>query len=97
MELITSLLGGPGGWIAGLIAGAVALIATYFGGRKIGKTQEKAKADVAAAKIESQQVAAASEKQQQATKAAKDVTLENQSVSDDAARERLQQSKYNRP
>lgn len=97
MELINSLFGGPGGWIAGLIAGAVALIATYFGGRKIGKTQEKAKADVAAAKVESQQVAAASEKQQQATKAAKDVTIENQSVSDDAARERLQQSKYNRP
>lgn len=97
MELVTSLFGGPGGWIAGLIAGAVALIATYFGGRKIGKTQEKAKADVAAAKVESQQVAAASEKQQQATKAAKDVTIENQSVSDDAARERLQQSKYNRP
>lgn len=97
MELINSLFGGPGGWITGLIAGAVALFATYFGGRKIGKTQEKAKADVAAAKIESQQVAAASEKQQQATKAAKDVTIENQSISDDAARERLQQSKYNQP
>lgn len=97
MELITSLFSGGTAWAAALIAGAVALIATYFGGRKIGKTQEKAKADVAAAKVESQQVAAASEKQQQATKAAKDVTIENQSVSDDAARERLQQSKYNRP
>lgn len=97
MELITSLFIGGTAWAAALIAGALALIATYFGGRKIGKTQEKAKADVAAAKVESQQVAAASEKQQQATKAAKDVTIENQSVSDDAARERLQQSKYHRP
>lgn len=97
MEIITSLFSSAGGWATALIAGALALIATYFGGRKIGKTQEKAKADVAAAKVESQQVAAASEKQQQAIKAAKDVTIENQSVSDDAARERLQQSKYNRP
>lgn len=97
MELITSLFSSAGGWAAALIAGALALIATYFGGRKIGKTQEKAKADVAAAKVESQQVAAASDKQQQASKAAKDVNIENQSVSDSAARERLQQSKYNRP
>lgn len=97
MELIASFFSGRTGWAAALIAGALALIASYFGGRKIGKTQEKAKADVAAAKVESQQVAEASEKQQQATKAAKDVSIENQSVSDDAARERLQQSKYNRP
>ena len=97
MELITSVFTGGTAWAAALIAGALALIATYLGGRKIGKTQEKAKADVAAAKVESQQVSAASEKQQQATKAAKDVTIENQSVSDNAARERLQQSKYNRP
>lgn len=97
MDLIASFFSGATGWAAALIAGALALIASYFSGRKIGKTQEKAKADVAAAKVESQQIAAASEKQQQATKAAKDVSIENQSVSDDAARERLQQSKYNRP
>lgn len=85
-------------WWNYLLAGAAlvaALVASYFGGKKIGTTQTQAKADVRAAKVESQQVAAVAAKQKENTETAKNVTQSNASLSNDAARSKLQSSKYN--
>ncbi len=41
MTLITTLLGGSWHWIAALAAVIAALGASYFGGKKIGKVQQK--------------------------------------------------------
>ena len=49
MTLITSLLGGSWHWLAALAGIVAALVASYFGGRKIGKVQQQAKSEVESA------------------------------------------------
>lgn len=91
MSLITN-------WWTEILAGlavVAAIFSAYHGGKKIGTTQTQAKADVTAAKVESAQVSAAAEKQKQNTEAAKNVTQTNAALSDDAARNKLQSSRYN--
>jgi len=95
MSFITELLSGGWHWLAAFVAVVVAIAASYFGGKKVGITQTQAKADVQAAKVESQQVAAVAAKQKENTETAKNVTQSNASLSDDAARSKLQSSKYN--
>lgn len=95
MTTITALLSG---WWTEILAGLAviaALLSAYFGGKKIGTTQTQAKADVQAAKVESAQVSAVAAKQKENTEAAKNVTQSNAALSDDAARNKLQSSKYN--
>lgn len=84
------------GW-AWIVAAAGALIAVYFGGKKIGSTQAQAKADVVAAEKSKAESDAVAKQQAEYAEKAKDVKDENASVSDDAARDRLRQSKYNQP
>lgn len=96
MEIITSLFSSASGWVVTLLTMAGAVIGAWFIGKSKGKTEEKAKSDVTAAKLESQQVTAAATKVQESSKVAADVKTENQSVSDADARSKLQQSKYNR-
>ena len=43
MTLITTLLGGSWHWLAALAGVLAALCASYFGGKKIGKVQQKAR------------------------------------------------------
>ncbi|WP_312631588.1 hypothetical protein [Pantoea piersonii] len=95
MTTILSLFSGWWNYILAGVAVLAAIAASYFGGKKIGATQTQAKADVQAAKVESQQVAAVAAKQKENTEAAKNVTQSNASLSDDAARSKLQSSKYN--
>ena len=95
MTTLTELLSG---WWTEILAGLAviaALASAYFGGKKIGTTQTQAKADVQAAKVESQQVAAVAAKQKENTEAAKNVTQSNAALSDDAARNKLRQSQFN--
>lgn len=81
-------------WLAGVLAIVVAVIATWFGGKSKGTTETQAKADVKEAKAETQQAQAITEKQSETIKVVKNVEQTNQSLSDDAARDRMRQSKY---
>lgn len=97
MTLISTLFAGGWHWLAALGAVMVALGASYFGGKKIGKVQQQAKADSASAQKEAAQVAAVAQQQQQHREEAKRVEADNSNLDDAAARDKLQQSKYNQP
>ncbi len=86
------------GWWTEILAGLAviaALVSAYFGGKKIGTTQTQAKADVQAAKVESQQVADVAKKQSENTEKANSVKQTNAALSDDAQRNKLRQSQFN--
>ncbi len=97
MTLFSSLLTGGWQWLAALGAVIAALGASYFGGKKIGKVQQQAKADSASAKKEAAQVAAVAKQQQQHREEAKRVETDNSNLDDAAARDKLQRSRYNQP
>lgn len=77
--------------IGGVIA---ALLMVWFSGKTKGSTETKAKADVDAANKATKQAQAASNKQAEIIRIAKDADQANQSLSDSAARERMRKSKY---
>lgn len=81
-------------WLAGALAIVVAVIAAWHGGKSKGTTETQAKADVKEANAETQQAQAIAEKQSETIKAVKNVEQTNQSLSDDATRDRMRQSKY---
>lgn len=93
--MITQILSGGWGWLAAIGAALAALVATYFGGKKIGKTQTQAKADVQAAKVESENVAAVAKRQSDNQEKANDVKQSNAGLTDSAARERMRNSQFN--
>ena len=97
MTLITTLLGGSWHWLAALAGVLAALCASYFGGKKIGKVQQKARSDVDNAQQEASRVSAVAQQQQQNREEASRVAIDNHSLDDTAARDKLQQSKYNKP
>lgn len=97
MNEFISLFTGSWGWLAGLGLAAAALVGTYLGGKKIGAVKTQAAADVTAAKVESAQVSAVAEKQKENTQVVKDVQQSNSALSDNNARRKLQQSRFNRP
>ncbi|EPP1681887.1 hypothetical protein ACUMKV_000141 [Klebsiella michiganensis] len=94
MTEILSLLSGGWGYIAAGTAVVIALVASWFTGKKVGATQTQAKADVEAAQEVTKQAEATTQRQADIVKVVKNVEQDNQSVSDSAARERMQQSKY---
>ncbi|WP_313752501.1 hypothetical protein [Mixta calida] len=95
MNEIMSLLSGGWSWVLGGLAIIVGLAGSYFGGKQIGKTQEKARADVAAAQQQTRQAEAITRKQADNIKVAKNVETSNANLNDAAARDKLRQSKYN--
>ncbi|MEG3109623.1 MULTISPECIES: hypothetical protein [Pantoea] len=97
MTFLSTLLGGGWHWLAALGAIIAALGASYFGGKKIGKVQQKAKSDVDSAHKEAERVADIAHQQQQNREEANRVETENSNLDDAAARDKLQQSKYNQP
>ncbi|KGT90448.1 hypothetical protein [Enterobacter cancerogenus] len=97
MTLITSLLGGSWHWLAALAGIVAALVASYFGGRKIGKVQQQAKSEVESANKAAVQAVAVNQQQQQLREEAKRVEASNLNLDDAAARDKLQHSKYNQP
>lgn len=84
------------GWqlIFGIGGIIVAVLAAWFSGKSKGTTEAKAKADVETANQTVKQSQAANDKQSSIIKVAKDADQTNQSLSDDAARERMRKSKY---
>ncbi|MBK0096378.1 hypothetical protein IBT49_10350 [Erwinia sp. S63] len=97
MTLLTSLLGGSWHWLAALAGIVAALVASYFGGRKIGKVQQQAKSEVESANKAAVQAVAVNQQQQQLREEAKRVEANNLNLDDAAARDKLQHSKYNQP
>ena len=95
MSEIMSLLSGGWSWVLGALAVVVGLAGSYFGGKKIGKTQEKARGEVAAAQLQTQQAEAIAKKQADNIKVANNVETSNATLSDAAARDKLRRSKYN--
>lgn len=86
-----------GGWhifaAVGVVLAAVA--ASWFGGKKIGKVQQKASSDVTSAKEEADRVAVAANKQALDIKEVKNVQDSNNDLTDDAARIKLRDSQNN--
>ncbi|MGB9098120.1 hypothetical protein [Erwinia sp.] len=97
MNTLLSLF--TGGWHSLAAIGVViaALIASWFGGKKIGKVQQQARSDVTAAQQEAERVAAVANKQAQNSQEVKDVQDRNNVLSDDAARNKLRDSTWNTP
>jgi len=95
MTVITSLLAGGWHWVAALAALVAALVASYFGGKKIGTVQIQAKADVASAQAETKEVAAVAKQQAENTEKANSVKQTNAALDDAAARSKLRNSRFN--
>ncbi|MDI9276184.1 hypothetical protein QMZ65_03060 [Pantoea sp. EABMAA-21] len=90
-----SLIANWWNYILAALAVVAALLTSYFGGKRVGTVQTQAKADVASAEKDKSQVEAVAKKQSENTEIAKNVQSINSSISDSAARDKLQQSKYN--
>lgn len=95
MNTIVHLFAGGWNYVLAFFALIAAGVAAYFGGKSKGKTEEKAKADVEAAKVESQQVNEVAKVQAINTEKANSVKENNASLSDAAARDKLRQSPFN--
>lgn len=91
---MTDLISAGWKYIFGIIWIIVAVLVAWFTGKSKGTTESKAKADVESANQNVKQSQAASDKQASIIKVAKDADQKNQSLSDDAARDRMRRSKY---
>ncbi|ECK8646031.1 hypothetical protein SA034_004334 [Salmonella enterica] len=91
---MTNLIASGWQYILGIVSIVVAVLAAWFSGRSKGTTEAKAKADVESAHQTVKQSQAASNKQASIIKVAKDADQTNQSLSDNAARDRMRKSKY---
>lgn len=91
---MTNLIASGWQYILGFIGIIVTVLAAWFSGKSKGTTEAKAKADVETANQTVKQSEAATDKQASIIKVAKDADQKNQSLSDDAARDRMRKSKY---
>lgn len=91
---MTNLIASGWQYIFGIAGIIVAVLAAWFSGKSKGTTEAKAKAEVESANQSLKQSQAATDKQATIIKVAKDADQTNQSLSDDAARDRMRKSKY---
>lgn len=91
---MTNLIASGWQYIFGIIGIIVAVLAAWFSGKSKGTTEAKAKAEVESANQSVKQSQAATDKQATIIKVAKDADQTNQSLSDDASRDRMRKSKY---
>lgn len=91
---MTNLIASGWQYIFGIAGIIVAVLAAWFTGKSKGTTEAKSKADVETANQAVKQSQAATDKQASIIKVAKDADQTNQSLSDDAARDRMRRSKY---
>ncbi|WP_413722680.1 hypothetical protein ACL2XG_05400 [Sodalis sp. RH24] len=84
--------------IGAALVGLVGIIGTAFGlGHSKGKTTAETAAKVDKVETEKQAIQTIATKQAEVSEVAKNVQNENSNITDDAARERMRQSKYNSP
>lgn len=95
MSTLLALFSGSWHGLAAIGVVLAALVASWFGGKKIGKVQQKARSDVTAAREEADRVAVVANKQAQDIKAVKNVQDSNNVLNDDDARSKLRDSSYN--
>lgn len=95
MNTLVNLFAGGWNYILAGLAVVAAVLASYFGGKKVAKTEAQAKADVAEAIRVQNQAEAKSDVESHNIQTAKEVQQGNASLSDDAARRKLRESKYN--
>lgn len=95
MSTFLALFSGSWHLLAGIGVVLAALVASWFGGKKIGKVQQKARSDVTAAQQETDRIAIVANKQAQDIKAVKNVQDSNNVLNDDDARNKLRDSSYN--
>lgn len=89
MSVITSALSGGWQWLAALGAVIVALVMSYFGGKKIGKVQTQAKADVEKADAKAETVKVSSEHENKVVGNANEAKNETANRTDDELRNRM--------
>lgn len=84
------------GWkyLVGFIGIVAAILLAWLSGKSKGSTEEKAKADVSRANYDAEQAKSITEHQEQTIRIVKNVEQTNQSLSDDASRDRMRKSKY---
>ncbi|HCP28009.1 hypothetical protein OLZ33_12665 [Pantoea ananatis] len=87
------------GWhgLAAIGALIIAVVASYVGGKKIGKVQQQARSEADSARQEANRMANVTHQQQRNSEEAKRVATDNLNLDDAAARDKLQQSKYHQP
>ncbi|MTD25462.1 hypothetical protein [Erwinia sorbitola] len=95
MSLLLSLIGGSWQGLLAIAAVVGAFIGTWFGGKQVGKSQQRARAQVAEAKKSAAQIEAVANKQADNSEEAKRVQTSNIVLNDADARSKLQQSEFN--
>lgn len=95
MSVLLSLLSGNGHGLLAMVAVVAAFIAAWFGGKQVGKSQQRAKAQVAEAQKSAAQIAVVAKKQADNSQEAKRVQTTNAVLDDADARRKLQQSPFN--
>ncbi|WP_275553655.1 hypothetical protein [Mixta sp. Marseille-Q2659] len=94
MNTLVNLFAGGWNYILAGLAVVAAILASYFSGKKVAKTETQAKGDVAEAERVQRQAEAKSDVESHNIQTAKEVQQSNATLSDDAARDRLRNSKY---
>lgn len=89
MSTLLNLLGGGWQWLAGIAALLVALVASYFGGKKIGTVQTQAKADVDKAEAKTEVIKASAEHESKVINNADTAKSETANLTDDELRQRM--------
>lgn len=95
MSELLSLFSAGGHGLLAIAAVVAAFIAAWFGGKQVGKSQQRAKAEVAVAQQSASRIAGVAKKQADNSEEAKNVQTNNAVLNDADARRKLQQSRFN--
>lgn len=95
MTTLLGLLGGSWHWLAALAAVLVALMTSWFGGKKIGKTEGRAQEQVKAQQEKSADVVASARDQATKSEVARNAQNDNAAADESAARDKLHNAPWN--
>ncbi|WP_421507237.1 hypothetical protein [Erwinia rhapontici] len=95
MSALLSLLISSWHGLLAIVAVVGAFFAVWLGGKQVGKSQQRAKAQVAEAQKSAAQIAVVAKKQADNSEEAKRVQTANAVLDDTDARRKLQQSQFN--
>lgn len=95
MSALLSLLSSSWHGLLAIVAVVGAFFAVWFGGKQVGKSQQRAKAQAAEAQKSAAQIAVVAKKQADNSEEAKRVQTANAVLDDTDARRKLQQSQFN--
>lgn len=87
--MLETILSGGWGWLAGIGGVIAALLAAWFGGKKVATVQTQAKADIKAAQVKADNEHAAAQAQQKVIKDAETTRQDVTRISDSDVDSRL--------